>query len=97
MLLITKSNSNTYLLSYLIGTITFNEIHSKKKKKKTFNEILTLIHKPIRLDAFLEFPLKAQLAKLWAPMLAILGSFWATYSLKGLELGYSISETPLYG
>ena len=34
MLLITKSNSNTYLLSYLIGTITFNEIHSKKKKKK---------------------------------------------------------------
>ena len=28
VLLITKSNSNTYLLSYLIGTITFNEIHS---------------------------------------------------------------------
>ena len=97
MLLITKSNSNTYLLSYLIGTITFNEIHSKKKKKKTFNEILTLIHKPIRLDAFLEFTLKAQLARLWAATLAILGIFWATYSLKGLELGYSISETPLYG
>ena len=75
----------------------FLKKNKKKKKKKTFNEILTLIHKPIRLDAFLEFTLKAQLVKLWAAMLAILGIFWATYSLKGLELGNSISETPPYG
>ncbi|KAM3711012.1 hypothetical protein ACB098_01G076900 [Castanea mollissima] len=72
---------------------------SVSQKKKTFNEILTLILSINQYDwthslKGLKFNLKAQLANLWATMLAILGIFWAIYSLTGLELGYSISENP---